>query len=203
MADHCPWNEIQIPFYGLHDPKGPGSWLQLTHHVIPHSFWLSIFPSNIKLKKVKIEVAQSCPTLCDPMDCSLPGSSLHGILQARVLEWVDISFSRGSSRFKDQTQVFHIPGRRFNLWATREAGTSTLPSSDSLGLHTYHSLCHGCSFTRIGSCVTLRCHMECHVASEVFFGQHVETTFYLFLLLLFCIVLFIFFGALFNVLIII
>ena len=41
------------------------------------------------------EVAQSCPTLCDPMDCSLPGSSLHGILQARVLEWVAISFSRG------------------------------------------------------------------------------------------------------------
>ena len=40
------------------------------------------------------EVAQSCPTLCDPMDCSLPGSSLHGILQARVLEWVAISFSK-------------------------------------------------------------------------------------------------------------
>ena len=43
------------------------------------------------------EVTQSCPTLCDPMDCSLPGSSLHGILQARVLEWVAIAFSRGSS----------------------------------------------------------------------------------------------------------
>ena len=43
------------------------------------------------------EVAQSCPTLCDPMDCSPPGSSLHGILQARVLEWVAISFSRESS----------------------------------------------------------------------------------------------------------
>ena len=42
------------------------------------------------------EVAQLCPTLRDPMDCSLPGSSLHGILQARVLEWVAISFSRGS-----------------------------------------------------------------------------------------------------------
>ena len=43
------------------------------------------------------EVAQSCPTLCDPMDCSLPGSSVHGIFQARVLEWIAISFSRGSS----------------------------------------------------------------------------------------------------------
>ena len=47
------------------------------------------------------EVAQSCPTLCDPMDCSLPGSSLDGILQASVLEWVAISFSRGSSRPRD------------------------------------------------------------------------------------------------------
>ena len=43
------------------------------------------------------EVAQLCPTLCDPMDCSLPGSSVHGILQTRVLEWVAISFFRGSS----------------------------------------------------------------------------------------------------------
>ena len=47
------------------------------------------------------EVAQSCLTLCDPMDCSLPGSFLHGILQARVLEWVAISFSRGSSQPRD------------------------------------------------------------------------------------------------------
>ena len=47
------------------------------------------------------EVAQSCPTLCDLMDCSLPGSSLHGILQARVLEWGAIAFSRGSSRPRD------------------------------------------------------------------------------------------------------
>ena len=43
------------------------------------------------------EAAQLCPNLCDPVDCSLPGSSVHGIFQARVLEWVAISFSRGSS----------------------------------------------------------------------------------------------------------
>ena len=67
------------------------------------------------------EVAQSCPTLCDPIDCSPPGSFLHGILQARILEWVAISFSRGSSQPRDRTQVSHIAGRRFNLWATREA----------------------------------------------------------------------------------
>ena len=47
------------------------------------------------------EIVQSCPTLCEPMDCSLPGSSLHGILQARILVWVAISFSRGSSLPRD------------------------------------------------------------------------------------------------------
>ena len=71
--------------------------------------------------KSESEVAQSCPTLCDPMDYSLPGSSAHGILQARVLEWVAISFSRGSSLPRDWTWVSRIVGRRFNLWATREA----------------------------------------------------------------------------------
>ena len=47
------------------------------------------------------EVTQSCLTLCDPIDCSLPGSSVHGIFQAIVLEWVAISFSRGSSQPRD------------------------------------------------------------------------------------------------------
>ena len=67
------------------------------------------------------EVAQSCLTLCDPMDCSPPGFSFHGILQARILEWVAISFCRGSSQPRDQTRVSRIAGRCFNLWATREA----------------------------------------------------------------------------------
>ena len=49
------------------------------------------------------KVAQSCPTLCDPVDGSLPGFSIHGILQAKILEWVTISFSRGSSRPRDRT----------------------------------------------------------------------------------------------------
>ena len=65
--------------------------------------------------------AQSCPTLCNPMDCSLPGFSVHGIFQARVLEWVAIAFSRGSSWPRDQTRVSSIVGRCFTLWATREA----------------------------------------------------------------------------------
>ena len=64
---------------------------------------------------VKVKVAQSCPTLCDPMDCSLPHSSVHGIFQARVLEWVAISFSRGSSRPRDRTQISGIVGRCFTI----------------------------------------------------------------------------------------
>ena len=54
-----------------------------------------VFP--IVMYRCEGEVAQPCPTLCDPVDCSLPGFSIHGILQARILEWVTISFSRGSS----------------------------------------------------------------------------------------------------------
>ena len=59
-------------------------------------------------KKVKVKVAQSCLTLCDPMDYTL-----HGILQARILEWVVFLFSRGSSQARDQTQVSHIAGGFF------------------------------------------------------------------------------------------
>ena len=58
-------------------------------------------------------VPQSSPTLCDPVDYSLPGSSVHGILQARILEWVAIPFSRGSSQPRDRTQVSRIAGRFF------------------------------------------------------------------------------------------
>ena len=72
-------------------------------------------------KKSESEVAQSCPILSDPVDCSPPGSSVHGILRARVLEWIAISFSRGSSQPRDPTRVSRIAGRRFNLWATINA----------------------------------------------------------------------------------
>ena len=70
----------------------------------------SSFPS---LFYVKVKVNQSCATPCDPM-----GSPVHGILQARILEWVAFPFSRGSSQPRDQTQVSHIVGRFFTSWAT-------------------------------------------------------------------------------------
>ena len=66
------------------------------------------------------EVAQSCLTLWDPIDCSLPSSPVHGIFQAMVLEWIAFSFSRGSSQPRDWTLVSCIVDRRFTVWATRE-----------------------------------------------------------------------------------
>ena len=73
------------------------------------------FAKEIPFWKKESEVAQSCPTLCDPMDCSLPGSSVHGIFQARILEWIAIPSSRGSSQPKDWTWVSRIAGR-CNVW---------------------------------------------------------------------------------------
>ena len=69
------------------------------------------------------EVALPCLTLWDPVDCSLPGSSIHGIFQARILEWDAISFSRRSSRPRDQTQVSCMVDKRSTIWATREVFT--------------------------------------------------------------------------------
>ena len=66
--------------------------------------------------KMKVQVTQSCPTLRDPMD-----STVHGILQARILEWVAFPFSRGSFQPRDRTQFSRIAGRFFTSWATREA----------------------------------------------------------------------------------
>ena len=65
--------------------------------------------NNITFRSDQIRsVAQSCPTLCDPTDCSPPGSSVHGIFRAGILEWVAISFSRGSSRPRDRTCVSYV-----------------------------------------------------------------------------------------------
>ena len=79
-------------------------WLKFPYH--PARCWP-------EMKKVKVLVAQSCPTLCDPMACSPPGSSVHGILQARIVEWVAISSARASSQPKDQTCISRIAGRFF------------------------------------------------------------------------------------------
>ena len=82
------------------------------HSINPDS---TVSLSNPSLK-VKVKVIQLCPTLCDPMDFTI-----HGILQARILEWAAFPVSHGSSQPRDQTQVSHIEGRFFTSCETREA----------------------------------------------------------------------------------
>ena len=85
------------------------------------------FSSSVQFSSV----AQLCPTLYDPIDSSPPGSPVPGILQARTLEWVAISFSRESSQPSDQTQVSHTVDRRFTVWAIRVRNISRLFQNQS------------------------------------------------------------------------
>ena len=116
--------------------------------------WMDVGVCVVKINRVTLknfkcffwavsEVAQLCPTLCDPMGCSLPGSSVHGIFQAIVLEWIAISISRGSSQPRDRTRVSCIIDRRFTVWATREVlfwadtgSNQTVPNPKWMGVFT-------------------------------------------------------------------
>ena len=77
--------------------------------------------ATILLKPTHAKSLQSCLILCDPTGCSLPGSFVHGILQARILEWIAMPSSRGSPQPRDQIQVSHIAYGFFIIWATRKA----------------------------------------------------------------------------------
>ena len=109
-----------------HFDKMWNQWLNINRHPeysIPLPTPLPPLPSPLQylsLLFVRAKSLQSCLTLCDPMDCSPPGSSVHGIFQARILEWVAISFSRRSSWPRDWTWVSRVLGRRFTIWATTE-----------------------------------------------------------------------------------
>ena len=87
------------------------NWGHDWHDCYPDQWWFQ--------KCVKVLDAQLCPTLYDPMDCSLPVSSAHEILQVRILEWIAFLFSRGFSQPGNETQVSCIMGRFFTIWATR------------------------------------------------------------------------------------
>ena len=80
-------------------------------------------------------VAQSCPTLCNPMDCRPPGSSVRGISRARILKWVAIPFSGGSLWTRNQTLVYCIAGRFSTTWTTRKANKQIDPQ-----IHRYNTL---------------------------------------------------------------
>ena len=101
-------------------------WLEKSIPLLYFSLFLksAVLCAGFILKLIKweeSEVAQSCLILCDPMDYSLPGFTVHGILQARIPEYVAISFSRGSSWPRDWTRASHTTGRLFTIWAMREA----------------------------------------------------------------------------------
>ena len=104
--------------------KEPGQLQFIGSHRVRHQWsgTCAAFKTRNNDKRgstAKVLVAQLCPTLCDPMDYNPPGSSVHGIFQARILEWVAILFSRRPSQPRDRTQVSHIAGRFFTVWATR------------------------------------------------------------------------------------
>ena len=97
----CPYCFFIFPLHVVRGPACPATNSLTTVFSAPLVSLISDTYFLYILYESESEVTQSCLTLCDPMDCSLPGSSLLGILQARVLKWVAISFSRGSSRPRD------------------------------------------------------------------------------------------------------
>ena len=108
------------------------------------------YPNSCVFVCVCILVAQSCPTICDSTDCSPPGSPVHGILQARILEWVAISFCKWSSRPRDITKVSLTAGRFFTLWATGKvlAAQSCSTLCDAIDCSLPSSSVHGIFQTR-------------------------------------------------------
>ena len=78
-----------------------------------HTYQPPMYPCVCVCTQGCCSVAQPCPTLCNPMDCGPPGSSVHGILQARTLEWVAMPSSRGSSRPRDRTHISCVAGGSF------------------------------------------------------------------------------------------
>ena len=118
-----------------------------TVHILGHRI-------TILLKESESEVTQSCPTLCNSMDCSLPGFSIHGIFQARVLEWVAISFSRWSSWPRDRTWVSDTAGGCFTLWAT-----SWCKSNCNFALLKFAIWCWNIFLNKCGYVI---CHFDAH-----------------------------------------
>ena len=92
--------------------------------VVNYTFWIVSACVHVSVWMCKVKWSDSHSVVFDslwPVDYSLQGSSVNGILQARILQWVAIPFPRGSSQSRDQTQVSCIAGRFFTVWATREA----------------------------------------------------------------------------------
>ena len=110
------WSGLSFPSPGdiLIEPRSP----TLQAHAFPTELCRKLLSLPIVYPRpgsVSVKVTQSCPTLCDPMDYTV-----HGIFQAKILEWIAIPLSRGSSQPRDWTQVSCTAGRFFTIWATRD-----------------------------------------------------------------------------------
>ena len=101
-------------------------------------WYIGVLQQRAGSLNIESEVAQSCLTLCDPIDYSLPISSVHGILQARILKWVAIPFSRGSSWPRDWSRVYCIARRFFIVWVTRKWKKNRYLMLRNLTLFKYH-----------------------------------------------------------------
>ena len=110
--------------------KGTPNWCLIYWSRANNSEMISIsrLLSSSRGSKSESEVAQSCLTLSDPMDCSLWGSSIHGIFQARVLDWVAVFFSRGSHRPRNEPGSPALQADDFTLWATGKLQPQRKPS---------------------------------------------------------------------------
>ena len=124
------WKPTQIFLLGNLMYRGP--WRSIVNRVTKSQTWLKQLSTHVHAYKNTIcmhALIDKCMVVVKSLSCvrlfATPWTvAYHGILQARILEWVTISFSRGSSRPRDRTRVSRIGGRRFNLWATREAHIS-------------------------------------------------------------------------------
>ena len=107
--------------------SGTPRLVELTHKTGRHQ---EEHKTRLRIKwRSEMSVAWLCPALGNPMDCSPPGSSVYGIPQARILEWVAIPFSRGSSPPRDGTWVSCVIGRFFTIWATRDSVVKNPPAN--------------------------------------------------------------------------
>ena len=112
----------------------------LDNKISKHGFIFSYFPQKIHVIYCCL-VAKSCPTLCDPMDCGLPDSSVHGISQARILEWVAISFSRGPGDWTHICAELTSLALTDELFTVDPPGKSTpLPPAPSPSTHLLHRI---------------------------------------------------------------
>ena len=114
----CLWHQFAPLFHNLFTPFLCLCWAESNLVIAPPPSTSSF---SFPIEKMKVWITQSPPTLCNPKNYSLPGTSVPGILQARILEWVAIPFSRGSSQPRGRTQVSCIAGRFFTNRGTREA----------------------------------------------------------------------------------